>query len=243
MQRFINDEIVILRKFPINESDLLLVVLSKHHGKLLLKVKGERKINSQFKGKINIFNHLSTQIYNSSRTLTLTEANLLNCGPDGTNLKSFSQSQDICKIINSILPDNTPTPEIFDLLVEVIQNINSQDTDQIHMYFLTKFLQIEGYLSPIIPPENLHKISNLNFTVTESGSIIPTTEKHFDNPFLFGINTIKAVNFFLKNNLPTCQKLKISEQDQENIYTCLKQIFQNSFHTKLNSETKLQLQN
>lgn len=233
MQKFIQDQLIILRKFPINESDLLIVGLTKTHGKILVKVKGEKKLNSQFKGKINIFNLLSVQIYDSGKSLTLTEANLIATGPDGTDLSAFHFTQEICKLLNSLLPDSSPTPDIFDFIASIIKSINTCPCNNLIYFFITNFLHLEGYLSPIKPPENITKLQQLFFYVDSSGNILPTTDPHFENPFLFTPNTIKVINFFLKSNFQTSSKLNLSEESQEELTQCLKQIYQNNIHSEL----------
>lgn len=223
------DQLIILRKFPINESDLLVVAFGRQHGKILIKVKGEKKIKSQFKGKMNIFNILNANIYDSGRSFTLTEAQLVQAGPDGTDLHFFQISQQISKILNQILQDQFPSSNIFQLVSEAIQNPHPNLLE----IFLIKLLHIEGYISPVIPPDKLPEGKTLYFYIDKNGSINSTLDTQIDPANLIHPKIIKAINFIIKAPISTCCKLKLTQEETKQLQQTTKTLFQNNFHMEL----------
>ncbi len=234
-QKLTNDQLIILRKFPINESDLLIVVFGKQLGKILIKAKGERKTKSQFKGKINIFNHLNATIYDSGRSFTLTEANLITPGPDGTNLFQFQSFQQISKILNQILQDQHPQPQIFELLTQLTQ----LESEQLLEIFIIKLLYLEGHIYPVQPPEKIPEGKSLYFYIDKNGSINSTLDTQVDPNNLIPPKIIKAINFYLKAPIQTCSKLKLSQEEQEELHKTVKNLYQNNLNLELKSIPKL----
>jgi DNA repair protein RecO len=239
-QQLTQDQLIILRKFPINESDMLIVAFGKKLGKILIKAKGEKKIKSQFKGKINVFNLLKTTIYDSGRSFTLTEANLIHPGPDGSNLESFQISQQISKILNQILPDQHPNNQLFQLITNIIQTQQSQiNQSNLFEIFILKLLFIEGYITPVIPPEKIPEGKELYFYIDTNGSINSTLDPKVDSPNLIHPKLVKAINFFIKNPLSTCCKLKLNQEEKEALQLATKHLFQNNFQTELRIATQI----
>lgn len=230
------DQIIILRKFPINESDQLLVVFGKQLGKILIKVKGEKKIKSQFKGKINIFNLLNASIYDSGRSYTMTEAHLTQAGPDGSNLLNFQTSQHISKLLNQLLQDKHQNQQIFHLLSNCIQALsNPENQPNIFQSFIIKYLYLEGHISPIQPPKELPEGSTLYFYIDNQGSINSTISPKVETNQLIPAKIIKVINFFIKNPIQTCTRLKLSSEEQEFLDETIKSLFQNNLHLELKS--------
>jgi DNA repair protein RecO len=234
-KKLTKDQLIILRKFPINESDLLVVAFGRQHGKILIKVKGEKKIHSQFKGKMNIFNILNANIYDSGRSFTLTEAQLVKPGPDGTNLEYFQISQQISKILNQILQDQFPSSNIFQLVSETIQNPHQNLLE----IFIIKLLHIEGYISPISPPEKIPEGKTLFFYVDKNGSINSTIDSQVDPNHLIPPKIIKAINFIIKAPIETCCKLKLTPEETEELQKTTKNLFQNNFQMELKPVTQI----
>lgn len=239
-QQLTQDELIILRKFPINESDLLIVAFGKKLGKILIKAKGEKKIKSQFKGKVNIFNLLNATIYDSGRSFTLTEANLIQAGPDGSNLQKFQISQQIAKILNQIIPDQHPNHQMFQLISNIIQT-QQTDQDQSNLFeiFILKLLYLEGYITPVSPPEKIPEGKELYFYVDNNGSINSTLDPRVDSQNLIHPKLIKAINFYIKTPVQSCCKLKLTEEEKSALQLATKHLFQNNFQTELRIITKV----
>lgn len=229
------DQLIILRKFPINESDLLVVAFGRTHGKILIKVKGEKKIKSQFKGKMNIFNILNANIYDSGRSFTLTEAQLVKPGPDGTDLLNFQIIQQISKILNQILQDQFPSSNIFQLVSEIIQNPHPNLLE----IFIIKLLHTEGYITPIQPPEKIPEGKTLYFYVDKNGSISSTFDTQIDPANLIPAKIIKAINFIIKAPVEMCCKLKLDQEETNQLQVTTKNLFQNNFHLELKPVAKI----
>lgn len=230
MDKYIQDQAIVLRKFPINESDLLLVLFCKEQGKILAKAKGAKKINSKFKSKLQIFNIINVEIYNSGRSFTLTEAKNISTGPNGEDLKSFQNSQEICRLLNSLLPDQNPSSKIYELTSN-IQKISKSETCL--LLFLIKFLYLEGFIRKTSPPDKLPPNTFLGFYIDDNGEIKSTTNSTLPESSYISAQTIKVINFYIQTPIMSCQKLKLSQENIDQALIATQKIFKNALNTNL----------
>lgn len=230
MEKFITDQAILLRKFPINESDLLLVLFCKENGKILAKAKGAKKLNSKFKGKLEIFNIINIELYNSGRSYTLTEAKNISTGPDGQDLTAFQNSQHICRILNSLLPDQNPTPNLFNLTQDIQTIIQSESS---LLLFLIKFLYLEGYIKKTQPPTEVPPNTFIGFYIDENGEIKATTNSTLPESSYIAPQVVKILNFYIQNPTKNCTKLKLQKEHISQSLQSIERIFQNALNTNL----------
>lgn len=230
MEKFIQDQAILLRKFPINESDLLLVLFCKQNGKILAKAKGAKKLNSKFKGKLETFNIINIELYNSGRSYTLTEAKNISIGPNGQDLTAFQNSQHVCRILNSLLPDQNPTPNLFSLTKDIQSIIQSKTS---LLLFLIKFLYIEGYIKKTQPPTDIPPNTFIGFYIDENGEIKATTNSTLPESSYIPSQVVKILNFYIQNPTTNCTKLKLQQDQINQALSSIERIFQNALNTNL----------
>ncbi len=104
LQKHIKDELIILKRNTVNEKDTLIIAFGRFSGKILLKARGSKNINSRFIGRLEPLTVIKAQIYNSGKSLTLTGAEAITAPPLAPSYRNFEINQIICK--NPVL--NTP---------------------------------------------------------------------------------------------------------------------------------------
>lgn len=228
INKFFKDELLILKKFPINENDLLVNAYGKFSGKIQLKAKGAKKIRSKFTGRLEPFQMIEAEIYNSGKSLTITQANLkrefLNIP---FTLENFLLQQKICLLINKIVQYNEQSNQLFQLLYQTLHGFKQQNSPQLlENFFLTKLLDISGIL-----PEFTHchlcnqKLSAHSYFTPQSQLICSSCSS--TSPLssqLLTFNTIKWINY-LKNStsILSCYKIKIPSSNSQEATSILDQ--------------------
>jgi DNA repair protein RecO len=212
-KKYFKDDLIILKRFTINENDILVNAFGRFSGKIQLKAKGGKNILSKFTGRLEPLSIIQAEIYNSGKSLTLTNAHLKYNILDTPNFQTFELSQKICLLLNKTLPYNEASPDLFRLIENITESIqNKLPHFKTEIFFLTKFLDITGLLPNFL---YCHKCQ-CKFTQSpylQDGQLnCPNCTQQ--NPeiehFQLDINTLKLLNYIsLSNQISQLQPIKI----------------------------------
>lgn len=119
---------VVIRRRNIGESDRLLTVFTKHHGKITIKATGVRKISSRRSGHIELLNLVSMSLYKGRSMSTLTEVETIdNFSSVKDNLKNVGFAYHVCELIDSLCAENQENSQVFSLLCDVLSKLESRE--------------------------------------------------------------------------------------------------------------------
>ena len=76
-----HDQGIVLRSYPLGESDRIVVLLSPNHGKVRAVAKGVRKTKSRFGGRLEPFSHVDLVLYEGRNLDTITQASVIEAFP------------------------------------------------------------------------------------------------------------------------------------------------------------------
>jgi DNA repair protein RecO len=203
-KKHIKDELIILKRFPINESDLLIIAFGKHCGKITLKAKGSKKINSKFTGKLEPLSLINAEIYFSGKSFTLTNAINLCDPPLAENIETFNTSQKICSVLVRTLPNEEAHIELFNELKEIIQILISQKkSSEALTIFYALYIKLTGHLA-----ESTNTEENKNLSK----------------------NAIKVIKFYSMSRPNQSIKLILPIETQNEVNNHLENILENSLY-------------
>lgn len=213
------DDLIILKKFSINENDLLINAFGRFSGKIQLKAKGGKKILSKFTGRLEPLSIIQAEIYNSGKAFTLTNANLKLSSAIGTNLANFNLSQRICYLLNKLLPFEEPNPQLFNLTQKAAESVLSNNLpNKIEIYFLTKFLDLAGHLPSFLFCHECHKKFDSN-PYLDSGYLVCSNCLDYTKISQYketDLNTIKLLNFInCSNRIDSLRSIKIPQKNHQ----------------------------
>jgi len=235
-KKHLKDELIILKKININENDLLILAYGKFSGKLILKAKGSKKINSRFTGRLELLSHLSAEIYFSGKSYTLTNAQLIQTAPLKSEYQVFQLSQYICKFLLESLADQDPNPKIFNLLEISNQFLKlNQDPNNFKLFFLIKYLQINGHLGNTSHCHHCQeKFSNTCHIDHHSHFCCSNCLNKTLSSQRLSFRSIKLINYIkTHSNLSNCLQIKVPFENLQESINILNTIAKNSFNTKL----------
>jgi DNA repair protein RecO len=216
-QKHFKDDLVILKKFTINENDLLVNAFGRFSGKIQLKAKGSKKILSKFTGRLEPMSIIQAEIYNSGRSFTLTNANLKICPSIDTSLANFNLSQKICYTLNKLLPFEEPNPSLFSLIESVGQAIiNKEPESKTEIFFLTKFLDLAGLLPSFMFCNHCHQKFEQNPYLDECQLVCSKClqQEKINDYAEVELNTVKLINYInCTSRVQQLRPLKIPTQN------------------------------
>ncbi len=145
--RTFKTEAVIIKRRSYGESDRILTVFSKTHGKLHIKASGVRKITSRRSPHVELLNHTKLTLYSGKTYPVLVEAESIeNFSSIKENLQKIGFAYHICELIDGLCPEREEQETIFHLLINTLDHLGSTEniTSIIHS-FEVELLTLLGY--------------------------------------------------------------------------------------------------
>jgi len=146
MRNFKTEGIIIKRR-NFKDSDRILTVMTKTHGKIYVRAAGVRKITSRRAGHIELLNHSVLTLYQGQAFPILTEATTLdNFSSVKSELGSIGLALHLCELVDGLCPENQENIRVFYLLKEALGKlINAKGDSSIVNEFEMQLLTILGY--------------------------------------------------------------------------------------------------
>lgn len=141
----------ILKRKNYGESDRIITIFTKYHGKITVLAKGIRKITSKKSSHMEVFNKTSLYIAQGKSFAILTEAQTLETYPSlKTHLQVVANAYHLVEIVDKLCPEKEVHTIIFYLLEKSFEELNKNPelAHAISEQFSLSFLREMGYLPP-----------------------------------------------------------------------------------------------
>jgi len=237
-QKHLKDEIIVLRRININENDLLILAFGKYLGNVTLKAKGSKKITSRFTGQLEPLSHLRAEIYNSGKSLTLTNSQLLTPAPIDSDYANLMLGQNLCKFLLQNIPKEDPNLNLFNLLLLTNHFLKLKyNTQNFTLFFLIKFLDLSGYLGNLKQCHSCQTKFNTNIFLNHDSHLccqncLPPQEPSIP----LSLQSLKLINFLqLSPDFQNCLKVKIPQNIYQESLKILNQICLKHSHVGLSN--------
>jgi DNA repair protein RecO (recombination protein O) len=155
-RRYESEGVVLLRK-NFSEADRILVVYSKHYGKLRLLAKGVRKPKSRKRGHIEVFSRLKFSASRGKGLDIVTEVEVLESfAKIRKDLRKASVAYFLIETVGRITRDEEKNDQLYSLLTDYLDLlVNSKNLKKLRQDFVYNTLVISGYW-PAGKPMNNH---------------------------------------------------------------------------------------
>jgi DNA repair protein RecO (recombination protein O) len=146
--REINDEAVVLRTYRSGEADRVVVLWTRHHGKVRVLAKGVRKTTSRMGGSLETLAHVTVDLVKTRGEFYI--ARHVQHRERLTTLRSsysrISAGYAVVEAIDAIPSDGVPDEEIFDLLARVLLTLDDESFDPalVPASFYFRLLALDG---------------------------------------------------------------------------------------------------
>ncbi|MFA6073902.1 MAG: DNA repair protein RecO [Candidatus Woesearchaeota archaeon] len=142
-----SSEGIILSRKNYSEADRILVVLSKHFGKVSLLAKGIRKIKSKKRGHLEIFSKVKFSAAKGHGMDIVTEVETLNdFAKVRTNLNKISLAYYFCEVIYKITHEDGHASTVYGLLSTALGQLEQEtELKKLRMKFIYDLLTNMGY--------------------------------------------------------------------------------------------------
>jgi DNA repair protein RecO (recombination protein O) len=143
-------EAIILRRYPLGETDRIVSIYTKDKGKLRAVAKGALKIRNQWAGSIEPLYRVMATIYLRANSdlhrFTQCEA-IQRFDRIVSDLDRLKSAFGVIELLDRFTVDDDPNENLFDIAVEILKWIDESKVRSILLlrYFQIKFFQLSGY--------------------------------------------------------------------------------------------------
>ena len=227
---------IIIRRPNFGEADRLLTIFTERFGKVRAIAKGARRQQSKLAGNLEPFCLTNFCLAEGRNLDIVTEAEIINCFfKIRNNLKSVNSSFYIGEVIDKLTEERQSHPEVFELLTQVLEKINTLPDDLVLPYFEINFLSAVGYQPELFKCVHCSKKiepGGSRFDLEGGGLACKSCAK-------YGINvsdeTIKVMRIFLKNDVRIIEKLKLTKKNIEEITNLLDNYIKHNYQQEFKS--------
>ena len=138
---------IVLKEIPTGENSKNIIVFLKDYGKVLISVRGGKKLNSKFFSGTQTFSYSNFNVYNNGKLSVLSQVDVINNFYNiSKNYSSLCLASSMLEICNKVIEPMFETNEILLLLIKCLDKLNkSFDSFFINIIFEFKFMQYSGY--------------------------------------------------------------------------------------------------
>jgi len=204
---------IILKRTNFREADRIITIYTKDHGKVRIIAKGVRKILSKLAGHLELFCVSNLMLAEGRNLDVLTGAEVKKCFFNlRQDLKATRSAYYIAEIIDRLTEEEEKHPQIYSLLEEVLENLDTYDDKLTLAYFEINFLVETGF-----KPELYHClvckdkiISNHNYFDFDAGGLV--CDKCHKDGMKISDEAIKLMRLLITKKLNHNKKIKATQK-------------------------------
>lgn len=180
---------IIIKRRNFGEADRILIIFSKHYGKISVIAKGVRKISSKRGGNLELFNLVDIYLVRGKTWDIVTEVEVRKDFKDlRKNLSKVGRAYYICELVDRLTAERQESEEIFELMQKNLLKIDKNKRDKKLDLIVREF---EG-----------HFLIELGFW---------PKDRSFVN-----LNTKKFIEEILESKIKSSQVLELIDEDERN---------------------------
>jgi len=228
---------IVLKRTNLGEADRILTIFTKKRGKIKTIAKGVRKTLSKLAGHIELFCLTDFVIAEGRNLDTICGAETIKCFFKlRNNLPATHAAYYLAEIINEMTAENEAHPEIFVLLNDILEHLDSGQKKLLVSYFEINFLAEAGYRPELYKCLTCHKNIKLgeNFLNFEIGGLV--CGKCHQGDIKVSEDGIKVLRLFLKHRISVIQRIqtnpKLAQEVEKLSSDYLRYVSQKEFKSK-----------
>lgn len=139
------DAAVVLRTYKLGESDRIVVLCTREHGKVRAVAKGVRRTTSKFGSRLEPASHVNLQLYEGRELDIVSQAELVESNQElRADLERIGRAASMLEVIEQVCQEGERTSVHYDLIVGGLRAVANYDTPLVVPSFFLKLLGHEG---------------------------------------------------------------------------------------------------
>jgi len=155
--RSFNDEALILKQFSYGDSDRIIMLFTRGHGKVRAIAKGVRKVSSRKAGGLDLCTYSKVNLHKGKDLYVVTQAEAISTFfVIKSDLDRVSRAYLLIDVVNRLVPEEEAHTELFDLVLDYLNKLSKSirpELCSLTIDTLTKLLESLGYWSQRFPKD------------------------------------------------------------------------------------------
>lgn len=145
--RTYSSEAIVLSRKNYSEADRILIVYSKHYGKLSLLAKGVRRPKSRKRGALEVFSHIKFAASRGKNLDIVTEVELIDLFKEiRKSLKRTSVAYFLIEVVNRLTREDEKNIELYICLIDNLEKLRTgKNLRELRENFIYQTLVILGF--------------------------------------------------------------------------------------------------
>ncbi len=228
---------IVIKRTNLGEADRILTIFTENRGKIKVVAKGVRKTLSKLGGHLEPFCLVNLCLAEGRNLDVVTGVEMMKCffrlrG----NLTSTNTACYIGEVVEKMTAENEVHPEIFELLLEVVEHLNKGQEKLLLAYFEINFLSESGFRPELykclVCGQKLTSKNN-HFSFSAAGVVC---EKCANSDIEISDKAIKVLRLFLRHKISVISKInahkKLASEIEKISGLYLEHIAQKEFKSK-----------
>lgn len=153
-----SSEGIVLARKNFGEADRILVLYTKHHGRISLLAKGVRRPTSKKRGHLEVFSYIKFQAARGKGMDLMTEADTIeNFAKLRNNLKRTSLAYYFMEVIGRTTHENEANREIFEHVLQSLDKLKEEKRlKKLRLDFVRRLVSLLGFWpegKPLLDPD------------------------------------------------------------------------------------------
>lgn len=144
--RTYRDAAVVLRTYKLGESDRIVVLLTRTHGKVRAVAKGVRKVGSRLGARLEATGHVVVQLHRGRGELqTVTQVESVELFADlRADFDRVARASAMLEVVEQVAREGEATPELYELTVKGLRAVEHRPSPLVTASFFLRLLEEDG---------------------------------------------------------------------------------------------------
>lgn len=144
--RYQKNQGIIINRRAVGDADRFLTILTPSEGKLAVYARSVRSPRSRRTASLDLYNLIKFEVSEQRNRRTLTHVELVDSFRAGKRkLGDISRLFVLGELVDALVPENDPHPEVYELLLTALTHLPRFDTPAYLIRFKKKLLLLLGY--------------------------------------------------------------------------------------------------
>lgn len=154
--KYVRHDGIIINRHLVADADRFFTIMTYDEGKIEVYGKGVRKIQSKRSASLDLFSLIRFEYVEKGERRTLTHVELLDGYREGKKkLGDISRLFVIGELIDALVPENDPHPEVYNLLNTAIANLPRFASEKYLLRFKKRLIHLLGYGHDVVSDQNI----------------------------------------------------------------------------------------
>jgi len=137
---------LVLRQRDLAETDRIITLFTRHHGKVSAVARGVKRANSKLAAGTQLFCHASFQVARGRSLDVITQCQVLDSFYHlRSDLEQFAYASYFCELVDGLTEEHSPSEPIFHLLLEALGQLPQVDRALLARVLELRLLAMLGY--------------------------------------------------------------------------------------------------